>query len=436
MVSQGILTQSSCSPWGFPICLVVKKDGDVRVTADLRLLNNVTVPDNFNLSNILDFSVKLYNTRVFSRLDISNAFYRIPTSLRTSKIFTLNTVFGSFRLNYLAQGFRDSSSVFTRVMQIIFADLKEVTYFIDDILIATEDHERHREVLKEVFKRLRYFELKLTSNKCQIAKDKLDFLGFNISRKGFRPSDERVKAIRNARLPTTVKDVRAYIGALNFTRNTIPHLSKMLKPLLKHLKGSPHGRRKITIDQETILAFEETKGAMMKAVTLSFPSEDDEILFFSDASEEALSAVVYARRKNQNLPLGFFSYILKDVEKAYSIFSKELLSVKLGIAKFAYLLHGRRFKLYNDNKAVIANLVSNKERKTLLKRELRYLSSISEFSFDYDMPAAQKNKNEIETYPLSVITNAEYLYRKLQSKDKWFDRKNSGTKTMYAYELM
>jgi hypothetical protein len=70
-------------------------------------------------------------------------------------------------------------------------------------------------------------------------------------------------------------------------------------------------------------------------------------------------------------------------------------------------------------------------------KECNKLPLISEFSFDYDQPERNSlNENEIESFPLSTVTNAEYFFRRLQTKNNWFMKDNSTTKTIYAYELM
>lgn len=70
-------------------------------------------------------------------------------------------------------------------------------------------------------------------------------------------------------------------------------------------------------------------------------------------------------------------------------------------------------------------------------KECSKVPLVSEFSFDYDqLDEETTGENEIESYPLSTVTNAEYFYRRLQTKNNWFMKDNTTTKTIYAYELM
>ena len=62
---------------------------------------------------------------------------------------------------------------------------------------------------------------------------------------------------------------------------------------------------------------------------------------------------------------------------------------------------------------------------------------VSEFSFEFDSQYEETiDENEIESFPISTVTNADIFYRSLQSKNKWFMNENTTTKTIYAYELM
>lgn len=75
--------------------------------------------------------------------------------------------------------------------------------------------------------------------------------------------------------------------------------------------------------------------------------------------------------------------------------------------------------------------------KPVTSREYNKIPLISEFSFDYDQPFVDATEErDIESFPLSTVTNADLFYRKLQKKSSWFPKRNVFSKTKYAYEMI
>ncbi len=80
---------------------------------------------------------------------------------------------------------------------------------------------------------------------------------------------------------------------------------------------------------------------------------------------------------------------------------------------------------------------SNMKSKPVTSREYNKIPLISEFSFDYDQPFVDATEErDIESFPLSTVTNADLFYRKLQKKSSWFPKRNVFSKTKYAYEMI
>jgi hypothetical protein len=76
MEAEGIIRRSS-SPWASPLHLVKKLDGSWRPCGDFRRLNNVTVPDTYPLSNMMDFSARVTGSKFFSKIDLRKGYFQI-----------------------------------------------------------------------------------------------------------------------------------------------------------------------------------------------------------------------------------------------------------------------------------------------------------------------------------------------------------------------
>ena len=107
---------------------------------------------------------------------------------------------------------------FQRLMNRVFA--KEINSFIlvylDDILIFSRSIGEHWDHLKIALDRLRRAKLYGRLHKCEFIKDKVDYLGFEVSKDGIHASPEKVKAILDWPRPQSVHDIRSFLGLASY----------------------------------------------------------------------------------------------------------------------------------------------------------------------------------------------------------------------------
>ncbi|XP_019442385.1 PREDICTED: uncharacterized protein LOC109347115 [Lupinus angustifolius] len=119
-------------------------------------------------------------------------------------------------------------------MVTLFHDMmhKEIEIYVDDIICKskTEGDLRH------LFYRLRKYHLKLNSTKCSFGVKPGRVLGFKVSQKGVEVDLEKVKAIIEMSAPRTEKDVRGFLGRLNYICRFISQLTSKCEPIFKLLR--------------------------------------------------------------------------------------------------------------------------------------------------------------------------------------------------------
>ncbi|GFQ96371.1 hypothetical protein TNCT_495331 [Trichonephila clavata] len=123
-------------------------------------------------------------------------------------------------------GLRNAAQSFQRFLDSLFRDLPFCFVYIDDILIASRNLDKHISHLKEIFRSLDENGLVLKISKCIFAKPEVDFLGHHVSASGIRPTTERIQAILDFNRQSTVKQLRRFLGMLNFYRRFLPKCNK------------------------------------------------------------------------------------------------------------------------------------------------------------------------------------------------------------------
>jgi cleavage and polyadenylation specificity factor subunit 1 len=186
-----------------------------------------------------------------------------------------------------------------------------------------------------------------------------------------------VKAITNFEVPSSKAALQRFLGMINFYHRFIPGIARHLGPL--HAATNIKGQR-ITWSADCQSAFASAKMALSTATLLVFPDPTAETALTTDASDQAIGAVVEQRKfSGPWRPVCFISKKLSPAQSRYSTFDKELLAIYLGIEKCRPYLEGKPFVIYTDHKPLLAGFSARADRSD---RQARQLSYISEFSTD------------------------------------------------------
>ena len=377
MIADGVIRPSD-SPYASPLHMV-PKPGGFRICVDYRKLNASTVPDRYPVPHMHDFALGLQGATIFSKIDLTQAFHQIPVASQDICKTAVTTPFGLYEYLKMPFGLRNAAQTFQRFMDEVLRGLPAVYAYIDDILIASNNKNAHMQHLKEVFERLSHFGLHINLEKCVFGAPSMDFLGHRIDENGITPLPEKVASIQDFPTPTSMKQLRRFLGMINFYRRFIPNCSAILQPLTDILEKK---NRTISLEGNTLNAFKSAKDALANFTRLSYVRSDPETRLFltTDASEVGVGAVVEQQIDSQRQPIAFFSAKFTPVQRRYSTFSRELLAMYLAVKHFRHLLEGRIFTLFTDHKPLTSALNVNSDKYTA--REIRYLDYLSQFTTD------------------------------------------------------
>ena len=176
--------------------------------------------------------------KVFTKLDLRQAYQQLALDEDSKKYVVINTHRGLFRYNRLPFRVSSASGIFQRAMENLLKDIPRVVVYLDDILLTGSSEVQHLETLQSVLQRLESAGLKLKRDKCKFLTSSITYLGHRIDSEGLHPLQDKIKAILNAPSPTSVTELKSFLGLLSYYGKFIPNLASTLHPLYELLKKS------------------------------------------------------------------------------------------------------------------------------------------------------------------------------------------------------
>ncbi len=188
----------------------------------------------------------------------------------------------------------------------------------------------------------------------------IEYLGYVLTRDGIKPQRNKVQAILAIKPPTGVKQLRYFLGMVQYYHDLWARRSDMLAPLTS-LVGE-RGQTKSTRakgtkkapwhwDEVHQRAFNHAKATIAKDIVLAYPDYNKVFEIYTDASSKQLGAVITQDIK----PIVFFSRKLSDTQRKYSTTEIELLAIVETLKEFKGMLWGQQIKVFTDH----ANLMGD-----------------------------------------------------------------------------
>lgn len=390
LVKNGVLVPVEFSDWATPIVPIIKPNGNVRICGDFKVtINQYLVVQQYPIPRIEYLFSQLHGGDKFSKIDLSEAYQQVLLTEESRKFVTISTHKGLFSYTRLPYGITSAPSIFQKIMEQMFVNLPGVVCCMDDILVTGRNDQEHLSNLRKVLLRLEESGLKVKKEKCAFFQSCVKYLGHIIDKNGLRATDERVEAIKNAPIPTTVTQLKSFLGMVNFYCKFIPNASNVLQPLYNLLKKSTQW----LWDKKCNKSFEKVKDMLMSNNVLTHFDPNKPVKLTVDASNFAVGAYISHIFENGfEKPIAFASRLLNPAEIKYSQIEKEALAIIFGVQKFFQYLYCKKFLLFTDHKPLLAIFNPKKGIPIFAANRLQRWAHILS-AFDYDIQYVKSSNN-------------------------------------------
>ena len=382
----------SKSPIASPFFFVKKKDGKLRPVQDYRKLNDATIKNKYPLPLIQELIDKIKDAKIFSKMDIRWGYNNIRIREGDEYKAAFRTNKGLFEPTVMFFGLTNSPATFQNFMNDILHDLimeGSVIVYMDDILIFSDTLQEHRHTVKRVLDILRQHNLSLKPSKCEFEKDQVEFLGLLVGNGVVRMDPKKVQAIQDWPVPTTKKQLQAFLGFCNFYRRFIRNFSAIAKPLT-----SLTGKVEWSWGEAQEQAFQKLKQKISEEVVLLIPRAQGRFRVEADSSDYATGAVLSQLVNSKWYPVAFLSKSLNEAERNYEIYDKEMLAIMHALEEWRQYLMGNpdKFEIWSDHQ----NLQYFRQPQKLNRRQARWLTELADYDFELiHKPGSQMTKADL-----------------------------------------
>ena len=309
----------------------------------------------------------------------------------TQNLLVINTHKGLFKYKRLPYGIASAPALWQRAIEQVLQNIPSTQVIIDDIIVTGRNDTEHLHNLKLVMDRLLSYGLHVNLDKCEFFQEKVSYVGHEIDSEGLHKSPEKIKAVKEAKRPENVSELRSFLGLVNYYHRFIDNLSSVAGPLHELLNKDT----KWNWNSKREKSFQSIKDLICSDKVLCHYDAQLPLKLATDASPYGIGCVLsHVFPNGSERPIAFASRTLNQAEKAYSQIDKEALALYWGVRKFNTYLYGHKFTLVTDHKPLLSIFSPKKSLPVMTAARLqRYAVFLSGYQYDIEFRGTKAHGN-------------------------------------------
>ena len=347
MIRDDVIEDSNSS-FVNPLCIVLKSDGNVRITIDARVLNARTKVNHFRVEPVEKQLEKINGAKYFTIIDLSQAFLQVELD-EDCRQFTAFLHRGKqYRFKRTPFGLASSGAALTRALDSIFGHETDgyLALYVDDICLYANDFDKHVEDINFVLDKLRSHGFTVKPQKVQLAQPQIEFLGYIVSGDGIRPNPEKIESIQKIPPPRNVRQLRRFLGICQYQSRFLVNYSKEVEPLRRLLQKDVKWRWTDEIDT----AFQKVKQLFADSILLQKPDYDHSFVIYTDASGYGIGCILVQEiDENDCRVIASASRSLSSPECRMFVAELEVCAIYFALQKFRNFVFGQKILVKSDN---------------------------------------------------------------------------------------
>ena len=229
--------------WIANVVPIPKKDGKVRMCVDFRDLNKACPKDDFPLPHIDVLVDNTTSSALMSFMDGFSGYNQIKMAHRDMTKTTFTIEWEIYFYTIMPFWLKNEGATYQRMATALLHDImhNEVEVYVNDMIVKSKEREGHIVNLRKFFERIKEFRLRLNPQNCTLGVTVGKLLSFLVSDKGIEVGPSKINAILEMPLPNSKKEIRGFLGRLQYISRFIAKLTSTYEPIFKLLrKNEPH----------------------------------------------------------------------------------------------------------------------------------------------------------------------------------------------------
>jgi hypothetical protein len=283
---------------------------------------------------------------VFSKIDLNSGYHQLRIREEDIEKTAFCTRYGHYEFIVMSFGLTNAPVAFMEAMNRMLHEFLDdfVVMFLDDILIYSKTEAEHEQHLRLVLGALRENQFYGKLKKCAFWLSEVAFLGHVINQQGIAVDPKNVAAMVEWKRPSSVFEIRSFLGLAGYYRRFVPNFSSIAKPLTRLLEKGVL----FIWSNDCEVSYQSLKSKLVDAPILALSQSGKRFTVYTDASRIGLGCVLMQEGK----VIAYGSRQLRKHEGNYPTHDLELVVVVFALKSWWHYLYGEACDIYTNHKSL------------------------------------------------------------------------------------